>query len=103
MAVQVYDEFLGTTFENEAKLVLTTITGTILVVQIIGPIMVKWAIHSAGEVPGTVDRYSLSVLVSEKDNERGIIEEEISEHLQVLSDTELIHRKEKHKKSIKKD
>lgn len=103
LAVQVYDEFIGTILETEAKLILTTITGTVLIVQIIGPVMVKWAIHSACEVPGTVDRYSLSVLVSEKSVGKEIIKDEISEHLKVLSENEIIHSKDNFKKSVKDD
>ena len=36
----------------QANLVLTTITGTIIIVQVIGPLLVRWAIHKAGEVAG---------------------------------------------------
>lgn len=37
---------------QQANLVFTTITGTIIIVQIIGPLFVRWAIHRAGEVAG---------------------------------------------------
>ncbi|MBA7530113.1 hypothetical protein ES705_22316 [subsurface metagenome] len=53
MAVHINTVFLDTIFEEQAKLVLAVVTGTILIVEIIGPLLVKWAIHRAGEVDKT--------------------------------------------------
>ncbi|MFX1513698.1 MAG: cation:proton antiporter [Promethearchaeota archaeon] len=53
LAAQIYEEFhdLGSKEAAEAgSLILTTIMGTILIVQLLGPLMVKWAIHQAGEI-----------------------------------------------------
>ena len=60
LAVKVFNDFpasvYGDAVHQQAKLVLTTITGTIIVVQIIGPLLVKWAIHRAGEVGGKTEQ-----------------------------------------------
>ena len=52
LAVNIDSTFKGTIYETQANLILTTITGTIIIVQIIGPLLVRWAIHRAGEVGG---------------------------------------------------
>jgi len=51
LAVQIFEDFQGAGAEAEhnAGIILSTITGTILIVQIIGPLLVKWSIHQAGE------------------------------------------------------
>ncbi|MHA2334752.1 MAG: cation:proton antiporter [Candidatus Hodarchaeales archaeon] len=56
LAAQIYSDFQGTPAAVEAGLILTTITGTIVIVQLIGPLLVKWAIHRAGEVGGTIEQ-----------------------------------------------
>ncbi len=50
LAVHINTVFLGTIFEEQARIVLAVVTGTIIVVEIAGPLLVKWAIHRAGEV-----------------------------------------------------
>ncbi len=52
LAVSIEETFRGTAYESHAHLIFTTITGTIIIVQIIGPLLVRWAIHRAGEVGG---------------------------------------------------
>lgn len=55
LAAQIYHDFQGSTTEaaETAFLIFSTITATTIILQIIGPIMVKWAIHQSGEVPPT--------------------------------------------------
>ncbi len=53
LAAQLYEKFQNIGSDEAAEaggVILTTIMGTILIVQIIGPLMVKWAIHGAGEI-----------------------------------------------------
>ncbi|MCK4972557.1 MAG: hypothetical protein KAS52_04495, partial [Candidatus Heimdallarchaeota archaeon] len=60
LAVKIYNDFpasvYGEAVHQQANLVLTTITGTIIIVQIIGPLLVRWAIHKAGEVGGKTEQ-----------------------------------------------
>ena len=49
LAVYIEETFRDTIYASQAHLILTTITGTIIIVQIIGPLLVRWAIHKAGE------------------------------------------------------
>ncbi|NPD88967.1 MAG: cation:proton antiporter [Asgard group archaeon] len=56
LAVSIDSRFRGTLYEEQANLILTTITGTIIIVQIIGPLLVRWAIHRAGEVGGKLEK-----------------------------------------------
>lgn len=51
LAVVVFEKFdeLGGEAADAGLLVLETITATTLVVQFIGPLLVKWAIHKAEE------------------------------------------------------
>jgi len=62
LAVHINTVFLGTIFEEQARIVLSVVTGTILIVEIVGPLLVKWAIHRAGEV-------------DKKDQQNGVIED----------------------------
>ncbi len=60
LAVKIFNDFpasiYGEAVHQQANLVVTTITGTIIIVQIIGPLLVKWAIHRAGEVGGKIEQ-----------------------------------------------
>ena len=49
LAASIENEFLGTVFESEASLICTIITGTVVVLEILGPLLVKWSIHKANE------------------------------------------------------
>ncbi len=44
----------------QANLILTTITGTIIIVQIIGPLLVRWAIHRCGEAACKEDQIDIA-------------------------------------------
>ncbi len=77
LAVHINTVFLGTIFEEQAKLVLAVVTGTILIVEIIGPLLVKWAIHRAGEVDKTDQQNGVIEDLFDKEkeiNEKGDIE-----------------------------
>ncbi|MFW9998221.1 MAG: cation:proton antiporter [Candidatus Odinarchaeota archaeon] len=75
LAAQIFEDFQGTQAAAEAGLVLSTITGTIVVVQLIGPLLVKWSIHRAGEVGGTIEQLRVA---------EGFFQEEIADHLRDL-------------------
>ena len=60
LAVSIEETFLGTIYESQAHLILTTITGTIIIVQIIGPLLVRWAIHRAGEAGGKITQLEVA-------------------------------------------
>jgi len=49
LAASIETEFLGTIFEAEASMILTIITGTVVVLEIVGPLLVKWSVHKAKE------------------------------------------------------
>lgn len=49
LAAKVQSDFQGTIAAADAVLIFTTITATTIILQIIGPILVKWAINSSGE------------------------------------------------------
>ncbi|MHA1397660.1 MAG: cation:proton antiporter [Candidatus Heimdallarchaeaceae archaeon] len=50
LAVSIQEMFEGTIFSSEAVKILSTITGTIIIIQIIGPLLVKLSIKRAGEI-----------------------------------------------------
>lgn len=52
LAAQIYARFsdCGGKAAEDAKLIFTTITGTVLIVQLVGPLLVKWSVHRAKEV-----------------------------------------------------
>ncbi|MCG3227223.1 MAG: cation:proton antiporter [Candidatus Heimdallarchaeota archaeon] len=60
LAVSIAATFRGTIYESQANLILSTITGTIIIVQIIGPLLVRWSIHRAGEVGGRDEQLHLA-------------------------------------------
>lgn len=62
LAASIETEFLGTVFEQEASMILTIITGTVIVLEIVGPLLVKWSIHKANET----NRKVTSELLTEK-------------------------------------
>ncbi len=74
LAVYINEEFVGTIFEEQAEIVLTVVTGTIIIVEMIGPLLVKWAIHRAGEV-GKEDQQN-GVFESLIDEEKAVEEED---------------------------
>jgi len=49
LAASIQLDFQGTLFEAEGQLILATITGTVIILEVIGPILVKWAIEKADE------------------------------------------------------
>ncbi|MHA1211729.1 MAG: cation:proton antiporter [Candidatus Heimdallarchaeota archaeon] len=49
LAASIETEFLGTIFEHEASMILTIITGTVVVLEIVGPLLVKFSIFKANE------------------------------------------------------
>lgn len=93
LAVHINTVFQGTIFEEQAKLVLSVVTGTILIVEIIGPLLVKWAIHRAGEV-------------DKKDQQNGVIEDLFDEEKEINGKGDIegdsdIEEKENDNNSIK--
>jgi len=62
LAASIETEFLGTVFEHEASMILTIITGTVVVLEIVGPLLVRWSIHKANET----NRKVTSELLTEK-------------------------------------
>jgi Kef-type K+ transport system membrane component KefB len=79
LAVNIAAKFKDTLYEEQANLILTTITGTIIIVQIIGPLLVRWAIHRAGEVGEKEDKASVeeaTLRKREKVTEEGLDDNE---------------------------
>ena len=60
LAVSIDETFQGTIYADHAHLIFTTITGTIVIVQLIGPILVRWAIHKAKEVGGKITQLEVA-------------------------------------------
>ncbi|MHA1401435.1 MAG: cation:proton antiporter [Candidatus Heimdallarchaeaceae archaeon] len=84
LAAHIDAEFQGTIKATEAGLVLTTITGTILVVQIIGPLLVKWSIHRAGEVGGKLEQQIVAAALLREKKEKEIQEKNYAKEDKIL-------------------
>ncbi|MHA1169746.1 MAG: cation:proton antiporter [Candidatus Hodarchaeales archaeon] len=80
LAAKIYSDFQGTQAAVEAGIVLSTITGTIVIVQFIGPLLVKWAIHRAGEAGGAAEQLNIAsgLFCEELVRELGTLLEEVS-------------------------
>ena len=76
LAVRIDETFRNTAYETQAHLIFTTITGTIIIVQIIGPLLVRWAIHRAGEVGGKLVQLELAEAMLADEKAEQIREEE---------------------------
>ena len=77
LAVYINEIFRGTVFEEQASIVLAVVTGTIIIVEIAGPLLVRWAIHRAGEVGDEVQKKGVIDCLNDNENgacKNGIIE-----------------------------